>query len=335
MRRRRRSAGHKFWRPGSGSQRREREDAEPAALTAAASPAAAVTAAATATRCAALLRGGMSPTQTVSAVAQDLRGSETIEVARLVGDGSGVGAAFARVDGPEWRVLGAAWMLAETSGAPFAPALDRIAAALNGVADVEQKREVLLAGPRMTARLVGWLPLAAVAVGFLLGFDPLPVFFTPLGGVLLIGGLLLQYLGLRWANSLTGQVAGLDRVAGLECELMWIALAGGAPPSEALRRVADAASDCRAEWIEFASLRAGRPLASALATATAVGVSASPLLVDAANKLRAATQSQLEREAERLGVRILIPLACCVLPSFVAIGVVPVIVTLLGDLLLR
>lgn len=291
------------------------------------------TAAAAATRCAALLRGGMSPAQAVQSLARDIDGGETSEVARLVRDGRGVGDAFAEIDGPEWRVLGAAWKLAETGGAPFAPALDRIAAALRGVAEVAQKREVLLAGPRMTARLVSWLPIAAVAVSFLLGFDPLPVFITPFGVILLTGGLLMQIVGARWAGALTARVTDQDRVAGLECELMWIALAGGAPPQQALRRVADAVSDTGAEWIEFDSLRVGRPLTSALETAIAVGVPASALLLDAAGEIRARTHTQLEQEAERLGIRILLPLATCVLPAFIAIGVVPVIVTLLGDLL--
>lgn len=290
-------------------------------------------AAATAARCAALLRGGMSPALAVQSLARDIDSVETREVARLVREGSGVGDAVAHIDGPEWRVLGAAWNLAEGSGAPFAPALDRIAAAFRGIVEVTQKREVLLAGPRLTARLVSWLPVAAVVVSFLLGFDPLPVFVTPFGVALLIVGLLLQIIGMRWTRVLTSRVVDQDRVAGLECELMWIALAGGAPPQHALRRVADAVTETGAEWIAFDSLRAGRPLASALATATTVGVPASTLLLDAAGESRARTQAQLEREAERLGIRILVPLATCVLPAFIAIGVVPVIVTLLGDLL--
>src|SRR5690606_25637408 len=97
----------------------------------------------------------------------------------------------------------------------------------------------LLAAPRMTIRLVAWLPLASVGVGVLLGFDPLPVFLTPFGAGLLVFGLLLQLLGLQWTRKLTRQVEAQDRVAGLECELMWIALSGGAPPGRARVRVAD------------------------------------------------------------------------------------------------
>lgn len=288
-----------------------------------------------AARCAALLRGGLSPAQAALALAGEIGGEETALVAAAVLRGVGVGEAFAAVDGPDWRVLGAAWWLAEASGAPVAPALDRISAALRGIAEVTRRRNVLLAGPRMTARLVSLLPLAAVAVGFLLGFNPLPVFLTPPGLLLLIGGLLLQAAGARWARALTERVERGDRVAGLACELMWIALAGGSPPQPALRSVADAVSWAGAEWVSFEELRRGSSLERAVATATAAGVPASALLLEAAGELRANTQATIEAEAERLGVRVLVPLACCVLPAFVALGVIPVIVTLLGDFLPR
>ena len=286
-----------------------------------------------ATRCAALLRGGVLPARAVAVLAREAPCAETREVAARVARGESVGRSCAAVDDPAWRVLGAAWLLAEQSGAPVAPVLDRIAHALRGVAELARRREVLLAAPRMTIKLVAWLPLAAVGVAFLLGCDPLPVFVTPFGAALVTVGLLLQAVGVRWAGRLTARVEAADRVAGLECELVWIALGGGAPPGLARVRVADAVAETQAEWIGYDSLREDRPLSRALAGAVAAGVPAAPLLLDAASEQRAATHARLEREAERLGVRVLVPLAVCVLPAFLALGVVPVIATLVGELL--
>lgn len=308
------------WPWGSAAQSRDTGDEESVAALAAA-------------RCASLLQGGMSPTRAAASLATDIPSAETAALAEQVRSGESVGTAFASIDDAQWRVLGAAWQLAERSGAPFAPALERIAAALRSITEVARRRDVLLAGPRATVRLVAWLPLVAVGVGFLLGFDPLPVFLTPLGACLLAVGLLLQGAGARWTRALTDRVQRKDHVAGLECELVWIALAGGAPPGRALRSVADAVSGCGAEWIQLDSLRSGTPLGSAMVTAMDAGAPASSLLRDTAGELRARAQATIEREAERLGVRILVPLACCVLPAFIALGVVPVIVTLLGDVL--
>ncbi len=290
-----------------------------------------VTAVIVAARSAALLRGGLHPVQVMRSLARETASPTLLKVIERIELGEKPGDALAAVAGPDWRVLGAAWMLAEQSGASFAPVLDRIALALRSIDELSARREVLLAAPRMTIRLVALLPLASVGVGVVLGFDPLPVFLTPFGAALLVVGILLQLLGVHWTRRLTSRVEAEDRVAGLECELMWVALAGGAPPGSARVRVADAVSDARAEWIEFASLCRGTPLDLALREAVNVGVPASSLLLDAAHAQRTRIQAELERAAERLGVRILVPIATCILPAFIVLGVFPVIVRLLGS----
>ena len=296
--------------------------------------AAAALAATMARRCAALLRGGTAPQHALHSAATEAAGETGQLIAEALGNGTRAPQALAEAGGPEWRVLGAAWALAEASGAPFAPALDRIADALDSIAESARKRSVLLAGPALTGRLVTWLPLAAMGVGFLLGFDPLAVFFTPVGAMLLTVGLLLQGAGMRWTRALVMRVERGDRIAGLECELAWIALSGGAPPGSAAGRVADAISECRAEWVEFDALRTGGVLDRTLRAAASAGVPAGTMLLGEARAVRSRVHAEIEREAERLGVRILVPLACCVLPAFITLGVVPVIITLLGDVMM-
>lgn len=281
-----------------------------------------------ATRFAALLRGGVAPRRAAELLAREADCVETRELADRVAQGQGVGYACAAIDGPGWRVLGAAWLLAEEGGAPFAPVLDRIASALHSIEELGRRRSVVIATPQATIKLVSALPAVALASGLLLGFDPLPVFLTPFGVGLLVTGAALHGIGLRWTGRLTRRVIAADRVAGLECELMWIALAGGAAPGAARLRVANAIDVARAEWIEFEGLRTGRALDRSMRAATEAGVPASGLLIEAAQEARASTQSALEREAERLGVRILVPLATCILPAFVALGVAPVVVSL-------
>lgn len=298
--------------------------------------AAAARPAAIASRSAALLRGGVSPRRIVAMLHRNAPSDETRAVADRVEGGDSVGRAFARLGGPSgaaWRVLGVAWQLAETSGAPLAASLDRIAEALHSVDELARKRDVLLATPRMTVRLVALLPLAALGIGFLLGFNPLPVFLTPFGAVLLVAGLVMQAAGMWWVRRLVRQVEQEDRVAGLECELVWIALAGGAPPQRARTAVVDAVTDLRAEWIEYDAFCRGRALDQALRVAVEAGVPAASLLVEAAREERSRTEHLLEQHAERLSVRILLPLAACILPAFVVLGVVPVVVRLFGDAL--
>lgn len=238
-----------------------------------------------------------------------------------------------RPEGPQWRVVAAANSLAAHSGAPLAAAYERLATALRALERVAERRAVLLAGPRATIRLVTSLPPAALVLGALLGFDPMAVMLTPLGLLLLVLGGCLLTAGYLWAARLTARLARLDVVAGLECEFTWIALSGGAPPSEALRRVADHADRAGAEWVRLDRLRRDGPVQTVFSAAAALGSPVGPLLLAEAESERSRAQARLEAAAERLGVRVLLPVGVCILPSFVLLGVVPVLLAVLEGVL--
>jgi tight adherence protein B len=82
--------------------------------------------------------------------------------------------------------------------------------------------------------------------------------------------------------------------------------------------------------VSLSALRGDGPVRECLRTADSLGAPVGPLLLGAAETARARTQAELEREAERLAVRVLVPLGVCVLPAFVLLGVVPVLIAVLG-----
>ncbi|MFV0435453.1 MAG: type II secretion system F family protein [Leucobacter sp.] len=290
-----------------------------------------MSAAAVAGRCAALMRGGIPPGRVFELLAAESpRDGPLGGIARGIGEGEQVAEAIAATDGPEWRVLAVAWHLAEQSGAPLAAALERIASALHAVAQVRERRSVLLAGPQATVRMVGALPPLTLVLGALLGFDPLPVLLSPAGAALGVFGAALLAAGVLWAGAMTRAVTREDRVAGIELELVWIALGGGAPPSAACLRVVDCVDRLGAEWVAYDGFLRESLLRGTIASAAAAGAPLQPLLVEEAAAARAESQAALERAAEKLGVRVLIPLGVCVLPSFIVLGVVPVLISMLS-----
>lgn len=286
-------------------------------------------------RLAVLLRGGIPTSRVFDAVAREEQGAvaeEARRVADRIATGRPPARALAESDGPEWRLLAAAWTVAESSGAPLADALDQLAAALRGLEELRERRSVLLSAPRATVRLVSALPALAVLFGALLGFDPLGVLLTPVGAVIVVVGSGLLSAGVAWANSLTREVERADRVSGAELVLVRIALGGGRTPDAAMRLVADGAAQSQAEWIPLDALRSGGPVRAVLDSSAAIGAPAGSLLAAEAAGARARAQAELERDAERLGVRVLLPLGACVLPSFVVLGVLPVLISMLGGL---
>ncbi|MBP1327014.1 tight adherence protein B [Leucobacter exalbidus] len=278
----------------------------------------------------ALLAGGVSTERMFELVRHDVADTgEAGRITRLVADGVAPADALASGRGPEWRVLAAAWDLAVTSGAPLGPALSRMTEALAALERLRERRSVILTGPKATVVTVAALPPLALLLGVVLGFDPTPILASPVGGLLLGVGAVLLACGVGWARMLQRQVEANDHVAGIECELAWIVMRGGGDPGTAPRLVADAVDRAGAEWVPFTQFLAGAPLRRAISSAQAAGVPLASLLLEEAEAERARSHAQLERDAEQLGIRVLIPLAVCVLPSFILVGVVPVVLSML------
>ncbi|MDO4243827.1 MAG: hypothetical protein Q4C85_08750 [Actinomyces sp.] len=65
------------------------------------------------------------------------------------------------------------------------------------------------------------------------------------------------------------------------------------------------------------------------------GASPGPLLAGTAAALRASRRAQDEEAAERLAVRLVLPLGACSLPAFIILGIVPVVLSVGADMLAR
>lgn len=101
--------------------------------------------------------------------------------------------------------LRAAVGLAARVGAPLADVLDRCAAGIAEAGRAEAARRIALAGPASTARLLGWLPVAGVALGWAAGMEPVAVLVDGrLGTAAGLAGLALLVLGRRWSAALVG-----------------------------------------------------------------------------------------------------------------------------------
>lgn len=167
------------------------------------------------------------------------------------------------------------------------------------------------------------------------------------------------------AASGTSGTSAVDDLA-FDLDLVSVCLQAGLPVERALEHAARAAGDrsglgqlARAarwglddlRWEESAGAAgarangtrakgaeekgAGRALASVVAVirfSARTGVALAPLLQSHADELRRGEHRRRQIAAARLGVMLVLPLGVCVLPAFVLLGVVPVLITLVGDL---
>lgn len=282
-------------------------------------------------RLAALIRGGFTHQRALEQLAQD--DGEHADVMRRLNERihTGTSASEAMVAEPDeaWKLLAATWHIAEHTGSPAATALERMSDALSRLESLRRRREVLLAGPKGSVLLIASLPFVAIIVGELLGIHVAAQLATPFGLVLLGVGALLLTMGVAWGLAMIRAVQKRDHAAGCELDLMWIALAGASTPDRARRTVVETVDRFDVAWVNLDAFGERGEATMLLDTARTSGVRLRDLVTLEADTLRERTHRDLEREAERLAVRILIPLGLCVLPAFICIGVIPLLLGML------
>lgn len=223
-----------------------------------------------------------------------------------------------------WGELAAAWLIALAVGAPLAPALRRIAHGLRDAEAAARDRAAALASPIASARLVLALPVVGLLFGLALGFDTIRTLVaTPLGWICLCVGAVLMLVGAWWSRKLVSGAHRAGAEPGLGCDLIAVALGGGSSPLTALTVVEQIAAE-RGLRVDLAAAR------EVLNLSVRSGAAATELLRSAADESRRIARSDAQATAARLGVLLMLPLGLCVLPAFFAVGVVPLLATVVG-----
>jgi tight adherence protein B len=230
-----------------------------------------------------------------------------------------------------WRALAAALDVADSTGAPLAVALARLADTLVDVGRVRRDAGTALAGPVATGRTVLLLPGAGLLLAAGLGFDPLRILLTTVpGAACLVAGACLVLAGWRWNRRLVRAATPQDPAPGLVLDLTATAMAGG---SSVPRATAVVRRACRRSGLAVgddldvvqevvdASVRTGAPVAV--------------LLRGEADRTRRDAATWAERAAARLAARLMLPLGVCILPAFLAVGVVPMLMAVVSSTLGR
>jgi tight adherence protein B len=163
--------------------------------------------------CAALaaqLRVGQVPSVALATAAEDH------PVLREARDAQDLGGDVVRV----WRVqarqagaiglleLARAWQVSGQTGAPMSAALEQVAAALAAEQDLRAVVAGELSAPRATGKVMAVLPGCGVALGYLLGGEPIGwLLGGPLGWGCLLAGAVLACLGVLWIEALARRAA--------------------------------------------------------------------------------------------------------------------------------
>jgi tight adherence protein B len=105
----------------------------------------------------------------------------------------------------QWERLAVCWQLAQTHGLTIATLLRAAQRDIVERARFDAQVSAGMAGARATATVLAVLPLAGVALGELLGAQPVRFLVTGAGGWLLLIGVSLVCCGLLWSDRITGR----------------------------------------------------------------------------------------------------------------------------------
>ena len=140
------------------------------------------------------------PAPAEAAAGDILAACRAARVAHATGAGPSAGVARHLRSSPQyrhaWERLDWCIRLSESTGAPLGELLNRLADQLEAQQDRRRALEATLAGPRMTQKLLAWLPALGLGLAQLLGAEPLALLTgTAAGRACLAAG-----AGLWWAN---------------------------------------------------------------------------------------------------------------------------------------
>lgn len=107
------------------------------------------------------------------------------------------------------RSLAACWEVCSATGSGLAAGVDRLEEGLRAAEAHRRAVDAELAGPRATAGLLAVLPVAGIGLASALGAHPIHVLLhTPVGIACLLGGLVLDAVGLLWTRRLVAGAVG-------------------------------------------------------------------------------------------------------------------------------
>lgn len=221
------------------------------------------------------------------------------------------------------------WTFVLDTGAAPAAVLEVCAESFAAAAENARAARVQMAGPQAATRLVMGLPLLAIAGGIVAGYNPLAFLCgTVLGWVTLVvaGGLML--IAHRWSQSMLSKAQLSSWSAGMALEAMAMSLSAGQSLATSEAWAKNLAQSYLGPEHGIQELKECSSLAQ---LSRSTGVALVGLLRDRAKQARLASRENAQIRVEKLAVQLMIPLGVCVLPAFIAVGVLPIVATMISS----
>lgn len=235
---------------------------------------------------------------------------------------------LAELEPLQLQQLDSLWAVLVSSGGSVAQAIQSLGQSFHERARQKREIELAFAGPKATARLVAWLPLAGLSLAQLFGLAPFKAIFTnPIAFIALLFGGILLILSRLWTTSIIAKAAPSEIDSGLYFDSIRFGLLAGMPLYKAKELADNAMLEHQTASPDAEMNLKLERLAEINRTS---GASIADLLQAESNSRREAQRFEESAVIEKLAIRLMIPLGVVTLPAFVLSTIVPIALSLLS-----
>jgi tight adherence protein B len=215
-------------------------------------------------------------------------------------------------------------------GAAPAHTMQSVATALTEAADTVRLAQAYQAGPRSAQRIMMALPFFSLFGALVLGQDVLRVLVTSaLGWFLLLSAAALIWIAHVWSTRMINQALRFSWFNGMSAECCAMYVVAGLPLNSALEKADAFAQPFLVSQPECHDDR--NEIVAVIDLAHREGIPVAGLLRAHADQQRSVAQQQLRFRVERLSVQLVLPLGVCILPAFIAVGIIPIVISMLSS----
>lgn len=215
-------------------------------------------------------------------------------------------------------------------GAAPAQSMHAVANAMTEAAETVRLAQAYNAGPRSAKRIMMALPLFSLLGALILGQDVVRVLGgSMLGWFLIASAAVLMWIAHVWSNKMIDQALNFSWFQGMSAECCAMYVVAGLPLKTALTKADDFTHSFVSAHPEYLDDR--KELVALVDLAHREGIPVAGLMRAHAQQQRSMAQQQLRFRVERLSVQLVIPLGVCILPAFIAVGIIPIVISMLSS----
>ena len=232
--------------------------------------------------------------------------------------------------GTSQRMVEVVMAVARECGAPVIDVTKRLAHTCDRLAEQHDRVVEAMAGPRMARRILVALPIASYPLTSLLGFDVAGVLFgTAIGWTLLGVSGALTLISMTWSKRMIRRAEAMPPAPGLYPRLMSVSISAGLGVNacEALTL----RSLIRAEALDLLETDEARVTSVAIAEACRSGIPLGALLRSLDEQALGDAFHSSSIRIRELGEKLMLPLGVCTLPAFLAVGIVPALISVISS----